>query len=130
MLEEGIADERDTLTYLLTRAKRESVPLRHAFVHDPVSGGGPGPLSWFLRRPDTLDLFLLLLAVAVRPPHRVDLPSAVWSRALGRGDSTGAELWVSKSLRWLEDNSLIQRLGSGRGREIEILREDGSGREY
>jgi hypothetical protein len=125
--EEGIADERDTLDYLLARAKRDAVPVRHAFVHDPRTGGGPGPLARLMRRPETLDLYLLLLAIAVKKPHNVQYPLAVYGRALGRGDGKSAELWVSKSLRWLEDAGLIRRTKVGRELEI-TLREDSSRR--
>jgi hypothetical protein len=125
VVQEGIASELDTLEYLLDRAKRDAVPVRHAFVHDPRTGGGPGPLAGLMRRPDTLDLYLLLLAIAVRKPHNVQYPIAVYSRALGRGSSKSAELWVSKSLRWLDDAGLIARAKAGRELEIR-LREDSS----
>jgi hypothetical protein len=129
MVEEGVAGEEDTLKYLLSRARRTSLPLRHAFVHDTRPGGGPGPLSWFLRRPDTLDLFLLMLAVAVRGPHNLLFPHAVWSRALGRPGPSG-ELWVSKSINWLEAHSLVSRTRKGRLVEIYMLSDAGTGAEY
>jgi hypothetical protein len=130
MTEEGVAAERGTLGYLISRTRRAALPLRHAFVHNPKPGGGPGPLSWFLRRPDTLDLYLLMRAVAVHEPYNVLFPNAVWSRALGRGSSSAGELWVSKSLHWLEHHSLIRRKRAGRLMETLMLHDAGTGEPY
>jgi hypothetical protein len=83
-----------------------------------------------MRRPEALDLYLLLLAVAVKDPHKVQFPAAVWSRALGRGDSTNAELWVSKTLRWLEARNLIVRRPVGRQREITVRHDSTRDKKY
>jgi len=84
----------------------------------------------FMRRPDTLDLYLLLLAAAVRAPHNVQYPAAVWSRALGKGTGVSSELWVSKSLRWLEDRDLIRRRKIGREVEITVRHDSARRRRY
>jgi hypothetical protein len=129
--EEGIADETDTLVWLLNKSKRtRGLPLRHAFVHHPESGGGPGPLARFMRREGALDLYLLLMLLGTGGSHTIELPLAVWSRALGRGTSETAELWVSKTLTWIEGQDLISTKRVGRTRQVTILDESGRGAGY
>src|SRR4051812_14233013 len=107
-VEEGIASENETLDWLLAKSKsRRGLALRHGFVHVPTRGGGPGPLKAFLRRDGALDLYLLILLIGSRGSHKVELPLAVWSRALGRGDDRAAETWASKTLTFIEGRGLL-----------------------
>jgi hypothetical protein len=125
-VEEGIADENDTLRFLLRRSKsRSGLTLRHAFVHHPEAGGGPGPLKAFLRRDDALDLYLLILLVGRGGSGTVTFPLATWSRAVGRGDGEGAELWASKTITFIEQQGLLTSRKSGRLRELEVLDDAG-----
>jgi hypothetical protein len=108
------------------------VPIRRSFVQAPGRGGGPGPLAAFVRqrRGRTLDLYLLLHAVASAPPYDARFPSAVWARALGLGTGGGTDSAVSKSWAWLESQKLIASRRRGRLREVTLLQEDGSGQPY
>jgi hypothetical protein len=75
-VQEGVADEKETLEWLLAKSRsRRGVALRHAFVHIPTQGGGPGPLKVFLRRDSALDLYLLVLLIAGRGTHTVERPA-------------------------------------------------------
>jgi hypothetical protein len=123
---EGVADENETLEWLLAKSKsRSGVALRHGFVHVPTPGGGPGPMKAFLRRDGALDLFLLVLLIASRGSHTVELPLAVWSRALGRGDDEAAETWASKTLTFIAKQGLLASKRSGRLRQLIVLDDAG-----
>jgi hypothetical protein len=124
--------QRETIEALLARAGRDAVPIRRSFVQAPGRGGGAGPLAAFVRqrRARTLDLYLLLHAVASAPPYDARFPAAVWARAMGIGDQAGAESAVSKSWAWLEGQRLISSRRRGRLREVTLRSEDGSGQSY
>lgn len=77
-----------------------------------------------------MDLYLLAHARASAPPFDVALPARVWARALGLGESSSAESQISKSWRWLEEHRLLASRRRGRWREVQLLREDGSGEPY
>lgn len=127
----GIANENETLEWLLAKSKsRRGVALRHGFVHVPTQGGGPGPLKAFLRRDGALDLYLLVLLIAGRGTHTVELPLAVWSRALGRGDDEAAEVWASKTLTFIANRGLLTSRRSGRLRQLTVLDDAGRGIDY
>ena len=131
MLQEGIADTKETLEWLLEKSKSQrGVALRHGFVHVPTQGGGPGPLKAFLRRDGALDLYLLVLLIAGRGTHTVELPLAVWSRALGRGDDEAAEIWASKTLTFIANQGLLTSRRSGRLRQLTVLDDAGRRIEY
>jgi hypothetical protein len=123
---------RETVDALLERSRRDHVPIRRAFVQSSSRGGGPGPLAQFVRerRARTLDLYLLLHAVASAPPYDVTLPSSVWARALDLAGYASAGSVVSKHWTWLESHGLIESRRRGRYREITLLREDGSAKPY
>jgi hypothetical protein len=124
--QEGSADEKETLEWLLAKSKRRSgVAIRHGFVHVPTQGGGPGPLKAFMRREGALDLYMLVLLIAGRGTHTVELPLAVWSRALGRGDDEAAEVWVSKTLTFIAKQGLLTSRRSGRLRQLTVLDDAG-----
>jgi hypothetical protein len=108
------------------------VPIRRSFVQEPGRGGGPGPVASFVheRRARTLDLYLLAHAVASAPPYDARFPAVVWARALDVADYASASSTVSKQWTWLEKRSLIKSRRKGRLREVTLLKEDGSGRDY
>jgi len=126
------ASSKETIDALLERSGRAYVPIRRSFVQAPVRGGGAGPLAHFVtqRRGRTLDLYLLMHAVASAKPFDVRFPAAVWARALGIAGHATASSMVSKQWTWLESERLIASRRSGRLREVTLLREDGSGDTY
>lgn len=112
--------------------RRGFVPLRVAFLHPPMAGGGSGPLSRFVktRREVALDLFLLAHALAV-PEPRVTLSSRDWAAGIGlRAQPVSSAAIVSRSWSWLEAEQLVQTERSGRLRQVELLVEDASGDPY
>jgi hypothetical protein len=127
-----VVDQRQTVEALLERSGRDHVPLRRSFVQAPHRGGGPGPLAEFVRnrRARTLDLYLLVHAVASAPPYDAAFPAVVWARTLGLGPGPSAQTAISKSWGWLRDAKLISTHRRGRIRAITLLREDGSGSPY
>jgi hypothetical protein len=93
----------------------------------------PGPLHHFVnsRRGGALDLYLLLVLLASGAPYTVARPAGVFARALGMSSASGASSSVAKQWSWLEGHQLIKRVGrKGRWTDVQLLREDGSGREY
>lgn len=119
----------DTVEAILLKSRRETIPMRTAFVQIRVrQRPHPGPLAAFVRAHDHrgLLLYLLFLAAASTPPWDVALPSTVWGRAIGLQGSTG----VSKAWRRLADRRLIERGRKGRQASIVALKEDGSGAPY
>lgn len=126
------ARSRETVAALLDGSSRDHVPLRRSLVQLRQRGGGAGPLAQFVRarRARALDLYLLAHARASAPPYDVALPARVWARALGLTESTSGEMAVSKNWRWLEEHNLIVSRRRGRWREVQLLREDGSGDPY
>jgi hypothetical protein len=130
-VDEDTASEADTLEWLLGKSKsRAGLALRHGFVHVPTTGGGPGPMRAFLRRSGALDLYLLVLLIAGRGSKTVELPLAVWSRALGRGDGKPGELWASKTLSFIVDQGLLESTHVGRVRQLRALDDAGRRRRY
>lgn len=114
----------------LRRITRRKTPLRIAFLHQPKSGGGAGPLAALVRERQAIAFDLLLYAHTVAPlaeGHPIRATSAQWMRAIGIKESAGNRSTVSRSWDWLERQKLIRRHREGRERGIEILREDGSG---
>jgi hypothetical protein len=109
---------------------RDAVPLRVAFLHVPVAGGGPAVLARFVSQRRAVALDLLLFAHAVWPlsePEPIQASSAEWVQAIGLEDRPGTRAAVSRSWSWLEAQRLVRTHPRGRIRAIEILREDASG---
>jgi hypothetical protein len=126
----------ETLTDLLTQAKRDSVPFRTTFVQQ---GKGkdtkPGPLASFVYKHDerALDTYLFAHALASAEPWNCDYPSSMWIRALGLAESaepTSAQAATSKIMKRLEYRKLIKRQRVGRTSSVTLLSEDGSGNPY
>ena len=112
--------------------RRTFVPISRAFVQRPRRGGGPGPLSAFVRarRKRALDLYLLLHAVASSPPHDVSLPALTWARALSMPATESSATQISATLTWLEDRRLVTSERAGNARRVTLLNDDGSGSPY
>ena len=125
------ASQAETVLALLERSRRNALPLRRSFVQIRQHGGGGGPLAAFVRgrHAVALDLYLLGRAVASQEPFDVALPSRVWARALGLPEASSA-VTISNSWKWLEEQKLITSVRTGRLRNVQFLREDGSGVPY
>lgn len=119
---------------LLTRhgGRRDFVPLSRAFLQTRRAGGGPGPLSWFVkaRRKRALDLYLFSHALASVEPYDVALSARAWAVALGLPDTPSSRVFISGSWTWLEQHRLVRTQRDGRLRRVWLLDESGSGRPY
>lgn len=60
----------------------------------------------------------------------MELPLAVWSRALGRGDDEAAEIWASKTLTFIANQGLLTSRRAGRQRQLIVLDDAGRGIDY
>jgi hypothetical protein len=130
-----IATREETVAALLDAAKRDHLPLAHAFLQTKTRAGNarPGVLSAFVRsgaeRP--LAQYLLLHAVASGTDFGVARDSRIWARALGLDFKlTASRTAISKNWAWLERHQLIRRERRGRLGKVILLRDDGSGRKY
>jgi hypothetical protein len=127
---------RETILALLTQSRRETLPLRKAFVQQPPgSSSRVGPLADFVTRHDdrALCAYLFLHALASGGDWTCTYPSETWARVLNLSetcDDASAKAAVSKVLKRLEDRKLISRRRVGRRTEITLLLEDGSGEPY
>lgn len=112
--------------------RRTFVPISRSFLQQTESGGGAAVLSQFVkaRRGRALDLYLLVHAVASKPPYDVVLPAIVWARALGMPETESSTVQISTTLSWLEEQRLIRTQRVANRRRIELLSDDGSGFEY
>lgn len=106
--------------------------MSRAFLQEPRPGGGPGPLSSFVRtrRKRALDLYLLVHAVASMPPYDVSFAAGVWARALGMPPSASSAVQISRTLSWLESQGLLYSVRDQGSRRLFLLSDDGSGESY
>lgn len=121
------------VSHALTELRRDAVPLRIAFLRAPTRNGGAGPLASFVRGRREAALDLLLAAHTLAPlshPEPTEASSTQWAEAIGLKDRPGNRALVSRAWTWLETQQLVRTRRRGRIRTIEILREDGSGREW
>jgi hypothetical protein len=143
LADEPPATEAETRGYLLSRSKRDFVPISKAFVQRPPGTGDtrPGPLAEFVRGRDLRGLQALLFIIACTSsgsgPYgwSTTLPIQVWARAFGttrNATPASAATAASKVLSRLEKRRLVERSKHGRSREVRVtvLREDGSGEQY
>src|SRR4051794_38025646 len=127
------ASGRETIAALLTRSRRDAVPLRRTFVQQGTPRQPtPGPLAEFVRRHDDrgLELYLLFRAVASASPWNVDASVRLWARTLDLGSTRSAVSAVSRAWRRLEGYRLVERQRVRGQLSIVALREDGSGEPY
>lgn len=128
------ASRDETVEAFVARSKRPAgVPVRRGFVQGGTQARPlPGPLAVLVqhRDPRALDLFLLLLATASSGDFDVTSPSAVWARAVGVPPLTNPAAAVSKTWSRLESLRLVSKERKGRLAQVQLLREDGSGRPY
>lgn len=112
--------------------RRDFVPISRAFLQTRRRGGGPGPLSWFVkaRRRRALDLYLLTHALASDAPYDVALPAKEWALAIGLPDTPSSRVFISESWTWLEKHQLLRTARDGRLRRVWLLEESGSGKPY
>lgn len=112
--------------------RRNFVPLARRFLQQRGPGGGPAPLSWFVRahRQRALQLYLLAHGLASVEPYDVGMPARVWAAALGLPDSDSARVSISDSWSWLEQHQLVRTARDGRLRRIWLLDDAGTGVPY
>jgi len=124
------ASPDSTLEAILARSKRESTPLRRAFLQSDE--GTPSCLSQFVRgsRNVGLQLYLLLLHAASGGEYTLSFAAAVWARALDLPSGRSSRSRIYRNLIWLEQLDLIRVDRERRVGEITLLREDGSGAPY
>lgn len=123
---------------MLTKSKRDAVPIRRAFLQRPPTDapGGRGALLADLvrtRDASALDAYLLIRALASAEPFEVQYPVLSWVRALGLENTASADAarahWAKITAR-LVQLGLIRRDRRGNQMAYVVLREDGSGLEY
>ena len=129
-IDEEPASARETLEDLLTRTRRDAVPIRRSFIE--ISRGRestPGPLAAFVtaKHPRALDLYLLLHSGAALAPWDVTQPAMSWARMLDMPQTAASETTVSRNWSWLEEQKLIRSERDRRVRKLYLLLEDGSG---
>ena len=127
------ASGQETIAALLTRSRRDAVPLRRTFVQQGTPRQPePGPLAEFVRRHDDrgLELYLLFRAVASASPWNVDASTRLWARTLDLGATRSAVSAVSRAWRRLEGYGLVTRQRVRGQLSIVALRDDGSGEPY
>lgn len=124
----------ETVERLLARrgGRREFVPLRRTFVQARAEGGGAAPLAAFVagRQRRSLDLYLLIHALASTEPWDVAPGWRTWAAALGMPETSASQVSISKALRWLERTRLIRSERDGTRRRSYLLDESGSGAGY
>ncbi|NMM92394.1 hypothetical protein B2J88_50580 [Rhodococcus sp. SRB_17] len=141
------ADEEETRSFLLSRAKRGFAVVPKIFVqqpaetpYDPKQPRG-AILSTFVTRGDLrgLQSYLFLSAIISNGDGdngwSTTLPLAVWARVFGTTTTAGpksASSSASKILTRLEERKLIERHRKGRERKVTVtlLHPDGSGAPY
>lgn len=131
-----------TRTALLTRARRDAVPLRKVFVQLPqASETRPGPLAPFITAGDLRGLraYLIIVAASSNTTEQgtwtTELDSLVWARLFDA--HTGAEYAAARTAAWrtmirLQDKGLIDchRTKGSRNIAVTLLREDGTKKPY
>lgn len=112
--------------------RRNFVPIARGFLQRRVPGGGPGPLSWFVKshRHRALELYLMAHALASVDPYDVAMSSNVWGAAIGLPDTPSSRVSISNSWSWLEQHRLIRTSRDGRLRRVWLLDDTGSGISY
>jgi hypothetical protein len=107
--------------------------VRRAFLQSLEDGGGAAPLSRFVkaRRPLALDLFVVAIAAQRQAwGAPITASSDAWLRATGRPATRAMAASVTRAWNWLEQQELVRSARHRGRRVIEVLREDGSGREW
>src|SRR5579859_6597529 len=80
------ATQADAVAHLIERSKRRAVPIRNVFLQRREAGAlSPGPFHSIVRNHDerALDLYLLVVLVAVAAPYKAMFEAGGWARALG-----------------------------------------------
>jgi hypothetical protein len=117
---------------LLTRCKRDHVPIRRSFLQLTSTGGGAALLAEFVRarRESAFDLYNIFHASACGGDHDTRLHARVWARALNLPENKHSEALISRNWRWLEERQLIAKRRDRRVLNVTLLSEDGSGAAY
>lgn len=123
-----------SLTALLAESHHGALPIRESFLQIRGTPPEPGPLSEFVRgrHHHALDLYLLILAAAARPPHQLHVNPNFWAALLRRPEQSlrNARLAVYRSLDTLDEMNLLwpeSHLGAPR---FQLLNENGNGDHY
>lgn len=133
MADEAPASPLQTRLFLLDRARRGFVPIRHNFVQKPRNDRKPrAPRGSMLGRlvsdhqERALDAFLYLLGVTPGLDDNDALAASVWARALSDTPSSAAAM--SRIWLQLERRNLVERSRHGGHTRIVPRREDGRAR--
>lgn len=134
---EGHPERMDLLRTMLKATGRGGVPVRRAFVQtlEPdEEGSRRGPMASLMSDPATLDVYLLIHALASsRAPYDARYQSAAWAIMAGftiSSELTGAKSRWSRAITKLSKLGLIRREGSGRSVRYFLLHESGNGDPY
>ncbi|GAA2500607.1 hypothetical protein [Terrabacter carboxydivorans] len=143
LADEDPANEDETRTHLLVRAKRPFAPIYKGFVQNPdkKATNRAGPLAQFIRNGDLRGLRAFLFLHAIISSGEGDngwsttLPLAVWARVFDTtkaADRRSASTAATKVLSRLAGRHLIIRERGGRARAVTVtlLRPDGTGAAY
>jgi len=134
---ESHPERADLLRTMLNSTGRGGVPIRRAFVQSPEPDGDgtrQGPMASLVNDPATLDVYLLIHALASsRTPYDARYQSSAWAIMAGFttfSEMTGAKSKWSRSVTKLTKMGLIRREGSGRSVRYYLLHESGNGDAY
>lgn len=134
---ESHPDRMDLLRTMLTATGRGGVPVRRAFLQtlEPdEEGSRRGPMALLMSDPATLDVYLLIHALASsRAPYDARYQSAAWAIMAGftiSSELTGAKSRWSRAITKLAKLRLIRREGAGRSVRYFLLHESGNGDPY
>lgn len=133
----GHPERMELLRTMLTATGRGGVPVRRAFVQalEPdEEGSRRGPMASLISDPATLDVYLLIHALASsRVPYDARYQSAAWAIMAGftiNSELTGAKSRWSRAITKLSKLGLIRREGAGRSVRYFLLHESGNGDPY
>lgn len=134
---ESHPERMDLLRTMLRATGRGGVPVRRAFVQtlEPDKDGSRrGPMASLMSDPATLDVYLLIHALASsRAPYDARYQSAAWAIMAGftiSSELTGAKSRWSRAITKLSKLGLIRREGAGRSVRYFLLHESGNGDPY
>ncbi len=129
---------RERLRWAVERSKRSSVAIGRAFIRDEQgkASTNPAPLVEMLRGGRggevRLKLYLSIVLLAVKAPHKVTFPPRAWAEmlALDDPDLNGARR-INDALNWLAGRELIAiSREPGKPPTVALRDEAGSGSRY
>lgn len=116
--------------------RRDSAPVRAAFVRNAVPGEGTPPLSRLLRSGRASDvrvgLYMSFLWFAAKEPFDLAYPARAWAALLGLDDPVGnGTRRIRQAMTTLSKERLIEiQSRAGQPSRVVLLEESGAGRPY